>query len=373
MHVTQNYVDNSSFVTSLYLGLLNRQPDDAAFKYYVDQLTNGIATRHEIALLFVGSKEFSDINSGGRTGEFINFSDTRLFEGFDRNELSLFKHFDTRDVKTTPGFLTEWIGSRVRLSSLWQSAIHVGVDASVRPIPVPADYHADAVEWIGTLKSVLAAKDSFSVMELGAGHGPWLAASCSAARHRGIRDLAICGVEADPGRFELLRQNMEDNNLLGSNAVLHRAAIGTERGHALWPRIGQPAEDSGRRVTRRSDTEDNEFLSVANRFEDFIDVDVIPLSSLLNSHQHWDLIHIDVQGIEVDLCRHSIDHLTNKVRYVVIGTHARWIEGDLMKIFFESGWVLENEKPAKYYCKAHSEINCNVFVDGTQVWRNPKL
>ena len=374
MQIAGNNVDNANFLTSLYLGLMNRQPDEAGFKYYLDQLDKGYLTKHELGLLFVRSQEFANANRRPeQLGEFVNASDSRLFEGYDKSELSLFTHFDTSEVKPATGFLTEWIGSRVRLSSLWRSAIFDGVDASVRPIPIPSDYHADCIEWIGTLKSVLAAKGSFSVMEVGAGHGPWLAASCAAARNRGIRDIAVCGVEADPGRFELLRQNMTDNYLFGKEIQLFQAAVGPEQGRARWPRISQPAEDSGARILREGDKKDTEYLSIASRFEDFIDVEIIPFAPLLNSRERWDLVHIDVQGIEVDLCNHSIEDLTKRARYVVIGTHARWIDGDLLKIFFGAGWRLENEKPAKYFNKVYSELNCDVCADGTQVWRNLKL
>jgi hypothetical protein len=104
-----------------------------------------------------------------------------------------------------------------------------------------------------------------------------------------------------------------------------------------------------------------------------IDVDVIPISSLLARRPVWDLIHIDVQGTEHELCAGCIKDLSERARYLVIGTHSRKLDGDLMELFIEAGWNLEHEKPARMRPAPGAALSRLTTSDGTQVWRNPRL
>jgi hypothetical protein len=78
--------------------------------------------------------------------------------------------------------------------------------------PIPQDFHAEAAEWIGLLKTVITATDRYVAMEWGAGWAPWLIAGGLAARSRGIRDIKLYGVEADPAHFESMTQHFNDND-----------------------------------------------------------------------------------------------------------------------------------------------------------------
>jgi hypothetical protein len=69
---------------------------------------------------------------------------------------------------------------------------------------------------------------------------------------------------------------------------------------------------------------------------------------LIMKESRWDLIHIDVQGDEVDICRSCIDELSARVRWIVVGTHSRKIDGDLLDLMWRAGWMLEHEKPSKF-------------------------
>ena len=356
------------FIRALYLGLLGREPDLKALSVFSQQLADGTLSKRGLAMAIVNSQEFKTTNS---RGDLIPLTDLRVFQGYKQDDIKIFSRFDVSAVKPSPAFLTEWIGSRVRLSSLWRNAVREGADRVVQPLPIPFDFYSSAVEWIGALKAVLSAQRSFSVMELGAGYGPWLAASCAAARAIGISDLHVCGVEADPGRYELLELNMADNNL--GDAVLYCGAIGVEGGRAKWPRIAEPTEDSGARPYRQSHAEDQRYFDEYRRNADFVDVEIVALPKLLHARPVWDLVHIDVQGTEVELCQGCIDDLTSRARYLVIGTHARWLDGDLMRLFFNAGWVLEHEVPSKMRDGPHAAIGYGVSADGTQVWRNPRI
>lgn len=359
------------FVYSLYLGLLGRAPDDAGLANHVKRLTTGETTEADLAAEFLKSSEYGakrNIMSGfeGHTNIMSDFG------GYTGEDLKIFSKFDRSKVKPSEGFLTEWIGSRVRISMLWSEMKPEQFNNRIMPLPVPCDYHSDAIEWIGTLKAVLAAQGSFSVMELGAGHGPWLAASCAAARSKGISDFHLCGIEADPGRFELLAQNMTDNQLENVDTTLVEGGIGTAEGVAHWPRLPNPKEDAGARPFREGNQKDKEYL--ANRLDDLIEVKIIALGPLVKKRPIWDLIHIDIQGTEHELCQGYIKDLSDRARYLVIATHTRKIEGDLIDLFLNAGWHLEHEKPSRLSLPFTTQASSNqIFTDGTQVWRNPRL
>lgn len=359
-------VTDPQFVRSLYLGLLNREPDPHGFEVYVKRLQEQKVTHHGLAMELVNSPEFANRTRKKNT-------EIDLYSGFADADLRVFSAFDNRHVVPQAGFLTEWIGSRVRLTSLWTSVNWADRDKRVEALPVPGDYHAEAVEWIGMLKAVLAAKDSWSAMELGAGFGPWLAASSAAARARGITDIHLCGVEGDPGRFALLRQNMEDNQLADRDTLLLCAGVGVADGKARWPKIPNPSDVSGGRPIREGNADDLQSLPGQLDASDFIDIDIVGLPKLLDRRPVWDLVHIDIQGTEDELCAGCIGALSEKARYVIIGTHSRQIEGALMELFFQNGWVLEHEQPMKFAPGPRRSSKERGWGDGTQVWRNPKI
>ena len=358
------------FVTALYNGLLNREPDPDGLRTHVGMLRDGKIGRKELADLILESPEFAATHSSLRGSIDTPINAHSVFVGHSSADLDIFSQFDVASVAPSEGFVTDWIGSKVRISSLWDGCEHL--DNIVHPRPVPCDYHSEAVEWIGTLKAVLAASGSISVMELGAGFGPWLSASAAAARARGIEELHLYGVEGDPGRFELLQLNMADNGLAGPDTVLLQGAIGVQGGRVRWPRIPDPRNDSGARPSRVRNADDVEYLGDRNDHE-MINVEVFPLRSLLKRRPVWDLIHIDVQGTEHELCAGCIKDLSERARYLVIGTHSRKLDGDLMLLFSQAGWSLDHEKPARMPLAPGATLTSVTIGDGTQVWRNPRL
>ena len=140
-----------------------------------------------------------------------SFLGALTFAGFNREDLSIFDEFGRVDVKPSPGFVTDFYGSRTRTSSLWDKAQHL--DGKLLPKPVSGDYHGDVIEWLGLFKSVKAANGQFVAMELGAAYAPWLVAGAVAAQSKGVTDIRLTGIEGDPGRYAMMRQHFLDNGL----------------------------------------------------------------------------------------------------------------------------------------------------------------
>jgi FkbM family methyltransferase len=308
--------------------------------------------------------------------QLVVASENNVYAGYSADDLAVFDHFSSANPKPTPGFITDFHGSRARISSLWDGVRHL--DGQVMPKPIPGDYHAETAEWLGLLKAVLAAKDQFVAMELGAGIGPWLVAGTVAARLRGIRDIRLLGVEADAVRFGLLQQNLRDNDINLEEHTLICGGVGALAGKAKWPRVPDPRNDAGIRPIRKSaaregvlEIEDLQYME--GSVDDLVDVNVIAFDELLRSQPLWDLVHIDVQGTEVELCSSCLALMSKRVRYLVVGTHSRKLDGDLIALMFQAGWVLEHEKPTRFVFTRSANLERMTTADGIQVWRNPNL
>jgi hypothetical protein len=105
-----------------------------------------------------------------------------------------------------------------------------------------------------------------------------------------------------------------------------------------------------------------------------LDVNIIAASDLLHREPLWDMIHIDIQGWEGEVCRSCIKLLNERAKWVIVGVHSRLLDAELLKLFHGAGWLLEHEKPTRFrYAPRKSTFESMVIADGTQVWRNPRL
>ena len=175
-----------------------------------------------------------------------------------------------------------------------------------------------------------------------------------------------------------MRQNMEDNQLTSYQVTLIQAGVGITDGKALWPRITDIVNDSGARPLRccseNQAHHEADAAYLAGRPDDMIDVEIVSFGRVLGLQPVWDLVHIDIQGTELELCRAFVDELSARVRYMVIGTHSRKIEGDLIDLLVRARWDLEHEKPARFvFIPGETTLERMTTQDGTQVWRNPRL
>jgi len=295
--------------------------------------------------------------------------DLALYLGYTADDLKVFEHFKDPNARPEAGFITDVMGIKTRMSSLWESVQHL--DGKLAGHPVPGSYHAEAVEWIGLLKSVLSASSRYTAMELGAGYGPWIVAGAVLARLRGIREIHLCGVEADPHHFQFMRQHLVDNGFDPAQHDLHQAAVGPENGEAGWP----TTEDSSGEAFwgfRPIPEEGGDYMG--RSFEQTHRVKVMAIDGLVRSRPEWDMIHIDIQGGEYEVCRVGMADLGERAKRVIIGTHSRKIDGDLVELFIQHGWILEHEKPTKFAFRPNPpSLEAMMTVDGTQCWRNPRL
>lgn len=293
----------------------------------------------------------------------------QIYRGYTRADLAVFEPFDIKPAPT-PGFVTDFHGARARTSLLWDTARPL--DGMVLPRPIPADYHAETIEWVGMLRSVLEARGGYAVMEVGAGMGPWLVAAGVAARLRGLAPIRLAGIEADPARFAAMRQNLADNGFDPDAQILIQGAGGVTAGVAHWPVREDARNDAGMRPVRDGVAEDTVYYE--GEVGRTTTVKVHALGPLLASEPRWDLLHIDIQGGEGELCAGAIDAMSQHVRRLVVATHSRVLDGSVMATMRAAGWRLEAEKPTRFIPQDDvASLERMATHDGTQVWRNPRL
>ncbi len=305
-----------------------------------------------------------------RIGDQPMHRDTlRLYShfGFDESEIPVLERLVDPDAKAEPGFVTEQYGLRTRVANMWPEI--QPFDGVLVGLPMPGNWHWGAGEWLALSRSVLSAEGGrYRVMELGAGWGPACVGGAVMARRHGIADIAMTAVEGDAHHFGFLRQHLIDNGFDPDRHTLLEAAVGVRDGHAEFPETEAAATTYGNRPMDR----DGDYLGrpIAHTRR----VKMWSFRKLLRAEPLWDLVHVDVQGGEMDICRSARRELSARVARICLGTHSRKLDGDLFDLFWRLGWVLENEHPTRMVwaqgAKSQEAMN---MADGLQVWRNPRL
>lgn len=265
----------------------------------------------------------------------------------------------------------DFLGSKIR-TDFWY--------APLRNPGYPA-IDAKYFEWIALLESVVESRDSYSMIELGAGFGIWSVRAALAMAQSAAIPVHLTVVEADPVHFEWIKLHFEENGIDFRRHRLIRAAVsapGTD-----WPfLVGSPA---GARP--------NEWYGqalcgwageIVDPCADFyggfparlhasgwrsIDMPKISLREILDGSGRVDLIHLDVQGVELEVIESAIDALSAKVQRLCIATHSRQIDQKLARTLGEHGWKCAMAYP----CGETSETPWGsvAFEDGLQIWINP--
>lgn len=94
------------------------------------------------------------------------------------------------------------------------------------------------------------------------------------------------------------------------------------------------------------------------------------LQDICHDQDRVDLLHVDIQGGEAALIRAALPFLESNVAYIVVGTHGRQLEGDVISTLDQAGWILEIEEPCTLPLPLRFQ---RAYASGVQGWRNPKL
>ncbi|WAJ29953.1 class I SAM-dependent methyltransferase [Antarcticirhabdus aurantiaca] len=277
--------------------------------------------------------------------------------------LALIRKFEKTDRSSHPTYLTNFLGVRVDPDMF--GGILPDAHGVVEPLPIPANWHADIAEWGAALLAVDEAQGVFRMVELGCGWACWLVNLGSAARDRGL-SVDLIGIEADGQHLSTAFATMAINGFGPGDFQLTRGVAAPYNGQALFPNIDRPAEfwDTAPIFNPTDDQ-----IRAAGETKSHDILPAVPLTDLCRG-KPIDLLHVDIQGGEVDFVEQNFGEIQRFVKRLLIGTHSRAIEGRLMQFLQDAGWAVEMDRPALTSIQDGRPM---VRVDGVHLYRNRQL
>ncbi|MEZ2331796.1 FkbM family methyltransferase [Mesorhizobium sp. RCC_202] len=264
------------------------------------------------------------------------------------------------DLRPDPSFVTNFLG--VKVSPRFFPSILDGKAGTIEPLPIPANWHADIAEWAAALRAVDLASERFRVVELGCGWGCWLNNTGAAARQKGLA-VELIGIEGDSEHVAYAYEAMAANGFSREKSRIIHGVAAPEKGVALFPVVENAGASWGSEPILNATSIQIKEASASGHYQQ---LEAFPLSEIVEN-KPVDLLHIDIQGGEADFIDAAIADLNRFVRYIVIGTHSRQIEGRIMSTLLSQGWKLEMERPAIINL---ADGQPQIRVDGVQGWRN---
>ena len=282
-------------------------------------------------------------------------------------------------------FRVDWAGIRTRIPMLPWAPLDLAGTTSDR-LPVPTDgYRSEADEYVGLALSLTNERDSYRIVEVGAGWAPWAVMGVALAKRMGKRAVGLA-VEADDTRAGWAVQHAHDNALdserlqgssadialaLGSSSAditVVQAACWFEETTLRFPVL--TGEDMGGAVS--TDAEAN--MDYRGAYFDHVEVATVTLQSLIGGDEPTDLLHIDLQGRELDVILPNLELIAQKVRFLAVGTHNRYVEGMLQDQLLQREWALLLESP----CTTHFDgvkpsLTGFTTQDGNQLYANSRF
>ena len=239
--------------------------------------------------------------------------------------------------------------------------------------PLPDDgFHAEGIEYCALLDAIerFSPAGEFTVVEAGAGWGPWLAMAGVICKRLNTPSIRLIGLEASPERYALMQEHLAFNQLDEAHGVVVSLFEG-----AVWGHDGvvhfpvSDVKDMGAAASQTAQETDYRGLQMQS-----VPVPCTRLPTLVGEGQKVDFLHIDIQGAEGSVVPDHIDWLNASVRSAMIATHSRPLEGQLMDLLNANNWQLIQEKLCRFSPgQPQSDWTAATTVDGSQYWVNVGL
>ncbi len=232
------------------------------------------------------------------------------------------------------------------------------------PGPVATRYpapHAGYFELAFVLAAITAARarETFTVLELGAGYGYWLAVAHRARKLTSDKPIRLIGVEMVEQHVQWMRVHFANNGIDPEEHRIVHAAISDQDGTA-WYRPEENAWlDYGQTVVGRTEA------------KGLVPVPALALSKLLEETGPVDLLHADLQGEEGKALGSAIDALGAAVRRIVCATHSRKIHRYLRDTFHHAGWRIVDDY--EFRKRERTRLGDVQFLDGLLTMINPRF
>lgn len=292
-----------------------------------------------------------------------------------------FESFECWSGWVPAGYWANWLGV-LTPAYVWAFPEEVLAIYSARrheQFRYPADGE-HVLDWVPLLEAILAAKDTFVMVALGAGWGRWLSAGAFGAKQRDLR-YKLVGVEAEPQHFHWMETHFRENRIDTGSFRLLNAAV-SDRSGACWFYVGKPDSWYGQCIVPEEDVSLPEAQPVALGYETAYGderirrIACVDMQDVIGDLPYVDYLHMDIQGTEYDFLAAYPQLLGERVRMVNIGTHSPEIERKLRDFFTHIGWTSRYDVPINSQIPVRlggDQANEVQFGDGIQVWVNPQL
>ena len=219
-------------------------------------------------------------------------------------------------------------------------------------------------EWIATLGAARNAREKFIMAELGAGYAPWLVRGALAVNHVHNIPIQLIGVEPHKLHHEWMIEHFQNNGLDPAEHTLLHGLVTPKPGQFdfLETAADKPSYDSRILNTLGSKLFGGGRVAKIRGYS---------LVELLADSPYVDLLHMDIQGAELDVIEASLDVLAKKVRVMCIGTHSEAIDQGLVKLLTKAEWLPRWVYPR--HSKWATMWGIIQFADGCHVWLNSRL
>ena len=245
------------------------------------------------------------------------------------------------------------------------------VDNHVEEVPVPGNWHACLVEWGSVAHAIKNSSANPLVVELGCGWGCWMINSTFLAKLYGKKSITVKGVDGDKFMLKLGEETFNHNLSKLKNFNVNYQYVNGLIGNGVGKMsFGEQGED----ITYGLKPVEIRDLNSQTMNDE---LPWITLKEISNGAM-IDLMHIDIQGHEFDFLEANYSELNKLVKRLIIGTHSRVIEGQILKMLSNSGWTLLAERPCIFSVnsKYNEAINGHwvdqTTIDGLQYWVNDK-
>jgi FkbM family methyltransferase len=286
----------------------------------------------------------------------------RMLNWFPHQHDVVFQHFQrstfTADGRFSVGLLGE------RTSPQFYAGIQPSPVGQVVPKLPSFDDHYP--EWVFLLESMVALRDRqmVTLVELGAGWGPWLARGRLALGSiNSSARVRLLGVEANRRHHDFLVSHLAVNCRPEDEIHTEFAAVGDTDGTAWFDLQSEGNNDYGRKPsTKAADGSGKSTL------------EAIPsrsLATLLGGFDRVDYLTIDIQGAEGSVVPGAMDLLRQRVRFLQIETHSPEIDRLIAECMQQAGWQVRFQFPFHRVCK--TPWGLIRMEGGSHAYVNPRL
>jgi len=283
------------------------------------------------------------------------------------------KHSQYGQISPHPECVTNFLGIKIPIDVFPE--ILSGIKGTVEKPPIPANWHTDIAEFGAVFRAIDYAGPTFSIVELGCAWGCWLNNAGIGAKRLGKR-IKLIGIEGDKEYVYIAKKVLILNGFNFDEFIIYNAIATDKNGYIFFP-IRNDTSNFGLQPII-IDIDNLYEIDKLRKTKKYIELRSISIAEIINENglEKIDLLHVDIQGEEFDFISKNIQDISEKVSYIVIGTHSRQIEGKLFALLYENGFALEIERPAILsYNETEIIVNdkVSVSVDGVQGWRNNKI